>query len=286
MQNRLVQSTTEDLAGLVRFDQEKTLRRGTEIKYLICILCLVLAVSDMSAQLFDIPKQQSDTAASFWFPAYLESGNNNITDGIFLKTAIMPTYGFGKYTVQAGIRFDIISNNEDFLSGFSFLGSRSFSVSRFDFEAKGIYIRTGYSGVLHENKWGLLLNSQIKHFRFGLGTSFRTLVLNNKEAANLNDTLNTSIHENWNMLYLFSYYIKPIGSIWNINLSITNIDYFSFSQETNPIFKIGAVYSMSPSVAFFIDSGYQSAGILNMNIEYFGFFIKTGVIWKIWEKSN
>jgi hypothetical protein len=255
------------------------------VRYII-YLSIVLAASDLAAQPFDLPARQIDQVSAFRLPAYMELGHNNISDGISLKTAFLPTYEFGKYSAQAGVRFDIVSNNENVLSGFSFMGSRSFMIRSFPLDVKGLFIRTGYSGVIHENKWGLLLNTSTKHFRFGLGTSFRTLALNKNEAADLNDTVNTSIHENWNMLYQFSYYIKPVGNKWNIDLSVTNIDYFNISQETNPILKLGALYNVSPPVTIFIDSGYQSAGIINMNIEYFGFFFKTGIIWNIWSKSN
>jgi hypothetical protein len=256
------------------------------MKSVIFYLAWTLVASDLSAQPFDLPPQLSSLEASFRLPAYFEIGDNNISDGIFLKTAVMPTYEFGKYTAQAGVRFDLVSNNENVLSGFSLMASRDFMIRNFPLDLKGIFIRTGYSGVIHENKWGLLLNTGTKHFRFGLGTSFRTLALNKEEAGNLNDSLNTKIHENWNMIYQFSYYIKPIGNKWNIDVSVTNIDYFNLSQETNPIFKLGAIYNVSPPVTFFIDSGYQSAGIINMNTDYFGFFIKTGIIWNIQKKSN
>jgi hypothetical protein len=267
------------------FGNSKKTCPGILKNVLFYLACLVIT-SELPAQPFDLPPRQTDITSAFRLPVYLEIGQNNITDGIFLKSALLPTYEFGKYTAQAGIRFDIVSNNENVLSGLSLMGSRSFMIRSFPLDVKGLFIRTAYSGVIHENKWGVFLNTQTKHFRIGLGTNFRTLALNNEEAKSLNDSINTSVHENWNMLYKFSYYIKPIGNKWNIYLSVTNIDYFNISQETNPIFKIGALYDLSMPVTFFIDSSYQSAGILNMNIEYFGFFIKTGIIWNLQKKPN
>jgi hypothetical protein len=287
MSNRFNLHPANDLVRSVFYDPVKIRKHGSEIiKRLFLYLSLAMALSDLSAQPFDLPPRQTDITSAFRLPAYLELGQSNISDGIFLKSALLPTYEFGKYTAQAGIRFDIVSNNENVMSGLSLMGSRIFMIRSFPLDVKGLFIRTAYSGVIHENKWGLLLNSQTKHFRIGLGTNFRTLALNNEEAKSLNDSINTSVHENWNMLYKFSYYIKPIGNKWNIYLSVTNIDYFNISQETNPIFKIGALYDLSLPVTFFIDSSYQSAGILNMNIEYFGFFIKTGIIWNLQKKSN
>ena len=194
----------------------------------------------------------------------------------------MPAYEYGHFAVQAGVRFDIISNNENILSGLSLRGSGSFKIWNIPLDVQGLYIMTRYLDVLHETNWGLLLKTRTKHFNISLGTSFRTLTLNKEEAQNLNDTINTSIHENWNMIYLFSYYIKPLDNDWNINFSVTNIDCFNLSQETNPIFKIGAQYVLNPTLSLFIDTGYESSGITNMNTDYFGFYFKTGIIWNIW----
>jgi hypothetical protein len=250
------------------------------------IFCMVWLISttDLGAQPFDLPPQRSNLAASILLPAYFEFGQNNISDGIFLKTALMPAVEFLKNTVQAGVRFDIISNNKDVLSGVSLTGSRNILIGSFPLEVQALYIRTGYLDILHETNWGLLLKTRLKHLKVSMGTSFRTLALNKEVAENLIDTVNTKIHENWNMIYQFSYFIKPLGNNWNINFSITNLDYFNLNQETNPILKIGAIYDLSPTLILFIDSGYQSSGLTNMNTDYFGFFFKTGIIWNIWRK--
>ena len=242
------------------------------------------AASDLAAQPFDLPPQKPDPAASLRLPAYFELGQNTVTDGLFLKTAFMPTYEFGKFSAQAGFRIDIISNNKDVLSGFNLSGSRNFMIGNFPLDVQGLYIRARYSDVLHETNWGLLLKKRFKHFKISLGTSFRTLALNKEESANLTDPVNIKIHENWNMMYLAGYFIKPLENDWNINFSITNIDYFNINQETNPVFKIGALYDVSPPVTLFIDSGYEYSGVLNAHIDYFGFFLKTGIIWNIWKK--
>jgi hypothetical protein len=36
----------------------------------------------------------------------------------------------------------------------------------------------------------------------------------------------------------------------------------------------------------FIDAAYENAGLVNANLEYFGFYIKTGVVGKLWKKEK
>jgi hypothetical protein len=248
------------------------------------ILLCFISFFDLNAQSFDLHKRQSDTIVTISLPTYAELGHNNISDGLLIKTAFLPTAEVGKWTAQAGLRFDIISNNEDVLSGISLLGARNFMIRSFPLEVQGLYVRAGYYNVIHETNWGLFLRTYGKHIKAGLGTNFRTLALNNSETENLADSVITKIHEDWNLMYLFSYYIKPLDHKWNISLSVTNFDYFDITQETNPVFKIAGFCDLGPGVTMFIDAAYENAGLVNINLEYFGFYIKAGVIWKIWEK--
>jgi len=283
MQNCSGQHPSNDPELTVLDSPVTTAKPGSKImKNLLICFGLILAASDLAGQSFDLPARQNDKISVLRVPAYIELGQNNITDGIYLKTAMMPAYEYGHFGVQAGVRFDIISNNQNVLSGFSLIGSGNFLIGNIPLDVQGLYILSRYLDVLHETNWGLLLKTRTKHFKISLGTSFRTLALNNEEAQNLNDTINTRIHENWNMIYSFSYYIKPLDNDWNINFSVTNIDYFNLSQETNPIFKIGAQYAINPTLSLFIDTGYESSGITNMNTDFFGFYFKTGIIWNIW----
>jgi hypothetical protein len=255
------------------------------IKSVILYFVLLLASSDLAAQPFDLPSQHSDQSASLRLPAYFELGQNTVSEGLFLKTALIPTCEFGKYSVQSGYRFDIISNNESILSGFDFTASRSFKPADFPLDIQGLFILTRYSDVLYETNWGVLLKTRYKHFKISAGTSFRTLALNKSVIEDLGNPETTKIHENWNMIYHFIYYIKPLDNNWNINFSITNLDYFNINQETNPVFKIGALYDVSQPVTLFIDAGFESSGVFNAHPDYFGFYIKTGIIWNIWKKA-
>ena len=51
------------------------------------------------------------------------------------------------------------------------------------------------------------------------------------------------IHENFNVMYAFSYYIIKTDNPWTAGLSITNIDLFTINQETNPSLSLRGLFS-------------------------------------------
>ena len=210
---------------------------------------------------------------------YADIGENNVSDGLFVKTAGLASYQFGKYSLETGFQFDLLSNNENFFSGNNIMASREFLIKDFPLEIQSFFVWTLYSNVLRETNWGILLNIKRNHFVMSVGTNFRTYAYTQKaiEQYGLDD--NTKIHENFNLMYLFSYYLKPLDNQWNIGLSVTNIDHFIINQETNPIFNLRALYKVSPPINLFIESWYKSAGAFNLSVNSFGYNFRTGIIW-------
>jgi hypothetical protein len=211
---------------------------------------------------------------------YTDEGQNNVSDGLFIKTAGLANYQFGKYDAGAGIQLDLKSNNNA-LPGYAFKFSRDFLIKRFPLELRSFYVLTPYSEVLRESNWGFLMNIKRKHIAISTGVNFRTYALTRKELRNHDFNANTKIHEVGNIMYSFSYYYKPCDNRWNIYLSIKDFDNFNFSQETNPVLNLGFTHKLSSPLRLFVESFYKSAGALNMSVNYFGFFIRTGITWNI-----
>lgn len=211
---------------------------------------------------------------------YMDQGQNNVSDGHFIKTVGMANYQFGKYDAEAGIQFDLKSRNNS-LSGYSFKFSRNFQFKRYPLVLRSFYMVTPYSDVLRETNWGCLVNLKRKHFAISTGANFRTYALTLKELRILDLNANTTIHEVANIMYSFSYYLKPYTNRWNIYLSINDFDNFNISQETNPILNLGFTHKLSSSLGLFVESFYKSAGALNMSVNYFGYYVRTGIIWNI-----
>ena len=62
---------------------------------------------------------------------------------------------------------------------------------------------------------------------------------------------------------------------------MTNIDNFLINQDTNPMLFLQGKYQVTAPLTLYIEPWYQSAGSLNLSANYFGFFIRTGLIWKL-----
>lgn len=212
---------------------------------------------------------------------YTDMGMNSVSDGLFVKTAGLARYQFEKYKVEAGLQMDIRSYNENIFSGYSLKASRDLMIKDFPVELQGFYVWTQFSDVLRETNFGMLANFKRNRFTIRAGTNFRTYAFTQKAVRLYELDESAKIHENWNLMYSFSYYLKPLDNQWNIGLAITNIDHFIINQETNPVFCLSADYRVSLPVNLFAECWYKSAGAFNLNVNYFGFFFRTGIIWYI-----
>lgn len=212
---------------------------------------------------------------------YIDMGQNNVSNGLFIKTAGLAQYQLGKYRLGAGFQFDLKSPNENFFSGLNLNASREFMIKNFPLEVLGFYTLTPFSDISRETNWGLILNIRPKHFIIRIGTNFKTYAIN-KEAINKYEIdTDSKIKENWNLMYSFSYYLKSFDNLWNVGISMTNFDHFIINQETNPIFNLNAWYKPNIPLKLFIETWYKSSGAFNLSVNYFGFFVRTGIVWNI-----
>ena len=98
--------------------------------------------------------------------------------------------------------------------------------------------------------WGILAYLELKHFTFKLGTEFRTYHITQKASEEYDIESNKNLHENWNIMYLAGYNLKPIDNKWNIGIAITNIDYFLINQDINPMLYLQGKYRVTPPINF------------------------------------
>ena len=213
--------------------------------------------------------------------AYIDLGQTSVSNGLFIKTAGLAHYKFGKNIVETGFQLDFKSNNKNTFSGYNIKASRELRIKDFPFEVQGFYIWTPFSDILRETNWGVVLNMKRDHFVMRIGTNFRTFAFTQKAINHYDIETSSKIHENWNLIYSFGYYIKSLDNNWNIGLSVTNIDYFIINQETNPVFYLRALYTLNSPISLFAESWYKSAGAFNLSVNYFGFFFRTGILWDI-----
>ena len=216
-----------------------------------------------------------------YIQAYSDIGKTQVSDGVFVKTAAFGGYYFGKNSVGAGLQTDILSNSGKTLSAYSLSLARHFMIKEIPFNVGGTYILAPFSEITRESNLCFLIYSRPGHFSAALGTNFRTYAYTKKAREEYEIDGNPKLHENWNLMYTFGYYMKPLENPWNLSLEITNMDYFIINQETNPVFNLRAIYEVRPAFNLWAESWYKSSGAFNLRVNYFGFFFRMGVLWGI-----
>lgn len=219
--------------------------------------------------------------AQYQVTLYTDAGKTVVSDGFFTKMAAITDYQFGKNNITAGLQIDITGNSNRVISGYSASASREWMINTFPIEIQGFFIFSPFSRILKETNWGFQVGTYRNHFILSIGTSFRTYAYTQKAVRDYDLTNHTRIHENWNPVYSLNYLIKPIDNPWNIGLTVTNIDHFTINQDTNPVINVCFTYRPCKPLNCFMESWYKSAGALNLNVNYFGFFFRTGIIWDI-----
>lgn len=241
------------------------------LKYLIILLSGIIVSAQLQAQV--------------QFSTHIDAGENNVSDGLFIKTTILGAYQLDKIKVKGGGQFDLKSASSNFFTGVTLIVSREFSIKEFQFEIQGLFMSNFFSDLAHEYDWGFLAYHERKHFTFKLGTEFRTYHITQKASEEYDIESDKNLHENWNIMYLAGYNVKPMDCKWNIGIAITNIDHFLINQDTNPMLFLQGKYRVTAPLTLYFEPWYQSAGSLNLSANYFGFFIRTGLIWKLDSKK-
>jgi hypothetical protein len=211
---------------------------------------------------------------------YTELGQNNISQGLYLKSAALGSYKFGNNFLSAGIQTDLNKIYKISLSGYTINASRYLTLQKMLLEWQGFFTMTDLSEILHQTNWGFLLKMRRSHFEMEIGSNFKTYSFSEqarKEYKIMSDAV--SIKETFNIIYSFRYNVKPSDNKWNLGWAITDIDYFQYNQETNPIFKLDSYLRFSNKISINADLAYELAGFTNLAFGSFGLTLKTGLIW-------
>jgi hypothetical protein len=210
---------------------------------------------------------------------YTELGENNVSHGLYVESSAMAHYKFGNNVLETGFQIDL-KNNKTVISGYTINATRDFVVKDVPFELQGFGTWTDFSEILRETNYGALLKMHRNHFQIAIGTNFRTYSFSRKAVKDYEiDKSAESFHEVYNIMYSFSYNLKPVNNPWNIAFEITDIDYFIINHETNPILNLNTSYKLNSNLSFYAEASYKIAGATNMAVNYFGFFLRTGISW-------
>lgn len=222
----------------------------------------------------------ADLVAQPGLTIYADAGKNNASGGLFIKSAAMANYKFGKNRIETGFQIDLKNEGHSLFSGFNINASREQSFGGCLFHLQGFYTWTSHSEILRETNWGALLDMRHKRFEMAIGTNFRTYAFKAgaiDEYGMKEDAV--KFHENFNMMYSIGYYIKPADDGWNAGLAITNYDSFIIQKGVNPALRLRGLYKPGSQVCLYAEAWYLTAGLINLSMNHFGFLFKTGISW-------
>ena len=212
---------------------------------------------------------------------YADLGQSVVYDGMIVTNAGLLNYQIGKYKPEMGLQFEIRNAGNYFLSGYAFKLQRDFMIGNFPFELQSFCVATLTSSLLREINWGIISKIEHKHIKIWIGTNFRTFAYTRKTIRDFDIRSNTKIHEIWNLIYLFSFYLKPLSHQWNVSISLTDLDYFTIERETNPILSLQTIFRINSRLKVFVETRYKSNVPFNLNMNYYGFALRTGIIFNI-----
>jgi hypothetical protein len=212
---------------------------------------------------------------------YSEAADNSVSDGLYIRSALIGSYNAGKNHFEAGFENNLINGNGIILTGYVIDASRDFRIGKMQLNVKAFRLWTASSDILQQTNLGCTFSVSQKHFDLLMGTNFRTYRFRRKAFDELWIVENAgAIHENFNLMYSICYNIRSSYSRWNAGLTLTNVDYFLINQETNPFINLHGSFKIKPHVCLFAEAWYKNAGLFNISTNYFGYAMRGGITWK------
>ncbi|OJV36910.1 MAG: hypothetical protein BGO29_01870 [Bacteroidales bacterium 36-12] len=205
----------------------------------------------------------------------VETGENYASSGIYGNVYGEIAYLSNDFKIST---ISGININRNLFNALKINVSRDFIIKDKKFNGLLFYQWRPFSKRLHEQNLGLLFQFDLKRFEFDLGFNSRIYNLP-YNYTRLNNYDKTIIWEAFNLMYKITYN-QPINERLKANISVTNFDLLMIQQETNPFIITNIDYQLSSNTNIFTDLGYLQAGLFNMRVNYFGFFIRGGVQWK------
>jgi len=214
------------------------------------------------------------------FSAYTEAGSNNISDGLFIRTAGAGILQAGNLSFEAGMLLNLVNRREKLLSAIALGGSRSFKTNhRFHFTTGG-YAKWSFPGdLIRHSDLGIESDICFPRFSAGAGINFKSYRLSRDAVNEFDPDYGTRVSENWNLVYSLRYMIKRDGNTWNLGIGVSNTDYFIVSQLTSPALNLNGYYNVTRRLTIFGEARYLCTGVMNTNINHFGTVIRGGIKW-------
>lgn len=213
----------------------------------------------------------------------LTTGQNQTKPEGFLNMAICPAYELNQWTFGAGAELAVLNPQNTMLDAWKLDAGRKILIKKHEYKLYGGFYCRPFSEYFRELNLVLTIKTEYGHFRGMIGNNSRIWRLSGKaiEQWPEADSAGTIMKKEYrNLLYDFSVYLKKTDHPWNIGLGFSNLNGFFFNQETTPMLFSRYENKITESMQLFAECWFQQAGSANLQTQYFGFFIKGGLVWK------
>lgn len=224
----------------------------------------------------------SDVSAQFKIDAFAGVASNPVDNPALITIGHSPQFEYRQFFVYYAMDFNLTNRDKKLINDFSTGVGYKFIVKNNFLKTSMFYCYKPVSSILSVNNAGLKIDYTTKKWNFVLGNNFNFYKFNQNAADVYGITDNQVLVEAANLMYSVKYHFREIGSEWNAYLNLTNFEMFIIEQEMNPMLDLG--FNWKPNNKFpliFADLWYQTAGLFNIRVNYFGVFFRTGLSWEI-----
>ncbi|MDD4427696.1 MAG: hypothetical protein PHG64_04810 [Paludibacter sp.] len=206
-------------------------------------------------------------------------GANYASSGLYsdFSGGITAVISEWQFAATAGVTFSNARENE--FNALKMDVSRDFRIKEKPVTGHIFYQWHPFSAILQEHNAGIIFHHRSNKFSYDIGLNTRIFKLPNAYAES-NGYDQVSIWEPINLMYKITYY-HPFSDQWDFKASVTNFDTFLIQQETNPMLIANLGYQLSSKLKMYLDLGYLQAGLMNIRVNYFGYFIRGGIQWEL-----
>jgi hypothetical protein len=206
-------------------------------------------------------------------------GANYTSSGLYSDFAGGITAVISEWQFEARAGVTLSNERENVFNALKMDVSRDFSIKEKPVTGHVFYLWQPFTAILHEHNAGIIFHHRSNKFGYDIGLNTRIFKLPNAYAES-NGYNQVSIWEPINLMYKLTYY-QPIDKKWDFKALLTNFDTFLIQQETNPMLITNLSYQLSGTSKLYMDLGYLQAGLMNIRVNYFGYFIRGGIQWKL-----
>ncbi len=211
-------------------------------------------------------------------------GTNPIQKPVYTNVGVFSSARYGSYYITYAFDFNLMQRDvHPFNAIYADMGYN------FNIKAKLATIEANFlykpsTALVNELNWGAQFKYNLRHWKFCLGTNFKSFRLNKDYTNTLSDKTVRVINERPSMTYRIQYFLndrtKDKCKKYNLSFMLTNMDWFVIQQETNPFVGTGFYYNFQElDLTLFTQVFYETAGFNNIRVNYFGFYVKGGVSW-------